>query len=385
MADNRTVEELLRKLNQLGRFTISQEQAPLSDAEIDRLLQDFPYKIPHELRAYYRRCNRVYEAEQESGWLFPGGYICTLQSAMEFYPTLVEIAADIPIDAAEPSKSFSAVMADPYFVTGSLFEGLWASLARYCLPIMGDGAGGNYIVICQPVEQATAPIYYIYFHGDELYLAFDSLTSLLATVVAAFEAGAYTVNEVGYVLEDRAKLAPIINHYNPHRRQYFLRSAQARSMSEVVANLAYSDPAVRKNAFLAVRYMYEPDTVPLLIKALQHPLPHVRRDAAQLLNEQRDPQAVDGLLVALHDGNAEVREFAAIALGDLSDPQAVDALIPLLNDDVATVRQRAASALGWLGDLRAIPYLIKQLNDPDKDARRFVELAIEQLERNQPS
>lgn len=381
MAGNRTVEELLQKLNQLGRFTIIQEQAPLSDAEIDRMLQGFPYKIPHELRAYYRRCNRVYEAEKESGWLFPGGHIRTLQSAVELYPTLVEIAADITIKAAELSKLFSAVMADPYFVAGSLFDGLWLSLARYCLPIMGDGAGGHYIVLCQPVVQATAPIYYIYFQGDELYLAFDSLTGLLATVVAAFEAGAYTVNEVGYVLEDRAKLAPIINHYNPHRRQYFLRAAQANSMPEVVANLAHPDPDVRKNAFQAVRYLYEPDTVPLLIQALQQPTPQARRYAAQLLSEQQDPQAADALLAALQDGDAEVREFAAIALGYLPDLRAVDALIPLLNDAVGKVRQRAASALGSLGEPRAIPHLVEHLNDPDKDARRFVELAIEELER----
>ncbi len=86
-------------------------------------------------------------------------------------------------------------------------------------------------------------------------------------------------------------------------------------------------------------------------------------------------------MAALQDGDAEVREFAAIALGYLPDLRAVDALIPLLNDAVGKVRQRAASALGSLGEPRAIPHLVEHLNDPDKDARRFVELAIEELER----
>ncbi len=127
--------------------------------------------------------------------------------------------------------------------------------------------------MCDKVAQPIAPIYYVFSQSDEIYLAFDSLTSLLLTTAAAFESGAYFLNEVGYVLEDRAKLAPIINHYNPHRRQYFLRAAQANSMPEVVANLAHPDPDVRKNAFQAVRYLYEPDTVPLLIQALQQPTP----------------------------------------------------------------------------------------------------------------
>ncbi|PYO89009.1 MAG: hypothetical protein DMD58_10730, partial [Gemmatimonadetes bacterium] len=60
----------------------------------------------------------------------------------------------------------------------------------------------------------------------------------------------------------------------------------------------------------------------------------------------------------LSHANPAVRRQAALAVGRIGDAAGIDLLLPVLNDSVPAVEAAAAFALGLLKDARAIPLLL---------------------------
>jgi len=171
----------------------------------------------------------------------------------------------------------------------------------------------------------------------------------------------------------------------------------------------HPDPTVRRLALLNAADEAEPDSVPLLVKALREdPDARVRQTAAECLESWEEPEVVQALHQALLDESAEVRQSAAQTLSLLKNPQAALPLLPglnhpnafvrasvlralrelrlqqsaeaaqaLLGDNCPAVRREAISVLGWLRYSPAIP-CIAQLaeNDTDSEVRRIAVSAL---------
>ena len=80
---------------------------------------------------------------------------------------------------------------------------------------------------------------------------------------------------------------------------------------------------------------------------------------------QVDTTAMEPLLAALKDDDPAVRRQAVIALGDRGDRRATGGVIRSLKDRDDDVRLEAVIALGKIGDPRAIDPLIEKLKSYD--------------------
>lgn len=119
----------------------------------------------------------------------------------------------------------------------------------------------------------------------------------------------------------------------------------------------------------------EPDAiVPVVIRLLNDPDPAVRRNAVIALGRIERPAAVGPLVERLRDPDAGVREASAWALGNLGEvalDQAGMALVQRLNDSSDSVKLAAAQALGAMGATQAmVEALTEVLQQSDVQARR---------------
>ncbi|MBM3226273.1 MAG: hypothetical protein FJZ47_21115, partial [Candidatus Tectomicrobia bacterium] len=242
-----------------------------------------------------------------------------------------------------------------------------------------------YFVISQPDPHALSPIYTLGTpkYRPALWLAYDSLTTMLTTLAACYAAGAYWLawtwgSEEPYIDHDPQQVAALTRAYNPVWTAWWLAYTPGTEAQPAhLATLAPAQPPgppreVFARAVHAFHPWPTPHTVPALLQALRAPEAVARRYAATLLGLLGDHHAVLPLMRALQDGDHLVRWQAAEALGRLGDGRAVPALLQSLVEDrrVATdvaaitlgatdVREAAAQALGLLGDPRAIPALLQ--------------------------
>jgi HEAT repeat protein len=94
-----------------------------------------------------------------------------------------------------------------------------------------------------------------------------------------------------------------------------------------------------------------------LIDALSYPNPAVRRDAAIALGKIGDVRAVEPLKILLIDRSEDVRVAAAQALGELGDSRAIEALIRALNDTYPDLQREAEFSLLKIGGTYIYPFL----------------------------
>jgi vesicle coat complex subunit len=78
-----------------------------------------------------------------------------------------------------------------------------------------------------------------------------------------------------------------------------------------------------------------------------------------------DTRAFEPLMAALKDADPAVRRQAVIALGDRGERKATEDLIRSLKDSDDDVRLEAVVALGKIGDARAVEPLIEKLKSYD--------------------
>src|SRR4029079_5630800 len=171
---------------------------------------------------------------------------------------------------------------------------------------------------------------------------------------------------------------------------------QARSVRELIGDLAAQDPVVRARAACEMRDLG--DTAVDAIQALTNKLgdaapvePSVcsrswwRGNANDLTSPGEQAaaalvaigtRAFQPVLGALRSNTWTARRNAAWALGAFDDQRALDALIEALKDREPAVREQVAWALGALDNKRAVQPLIATLKDGDPRVRRQAAWAL---------
>lgn len=82
----------------------------------------------------------------------------------------------------------------------------------------------------------------------------------------------------------------------------------------------------------------------------------------------------------MKDPDDYIRSEVVGVLRKILDPESVPILLEALNDVNYVVRIRAAETLGFLRDPRAVEPLNRALRDVNRDVRNTARLALEQVE-----
>lgn len=122
------------------------------------------------------------------------------------------------------------------------------------------------------------------------------------------------------------------------------------------------DQEMRRYLALVLGYTKDPQSVPLLVEALDDEDSQIRIYALWALGALGDPRAEEPLVKALGDPDAGIRKTAAYALGELGRRERAGDLEPLLGDAVADVRWNAALSLARLGSDASLPVLERMID-----------------------
>lgn len=171
-----------------------------------------------------------------------------------------------------------------------------------------------------------------------------------------------------------------------------------------------SEWAVRLEALSAIAKLSDPQSIPILVQALQKeevmvrerllcslkeaPLSlleklyepialllqdeniSIRVHAAEVLSRLSMPSLISIFQDSLSDANWKVRKIAAGALGKLQGRNTVKCLIAALQDHSNEVRIAAVKSLGWIKDTHAIEPLAKSFEWADERARNEIAIAL---------
>ena len=184
--------------------TLTRVEAPLrhwladglSQPQIDEILGGLPVALPAEVHEYFAWRNGLRTDRDTEYELFPGGVMLSLEEAVGDYRQLLETATVIARQTG--------------LAPAQLWDERW-------FPLFRDAGGGDYhVTIGAGAPASTAPLYLVANEERRAAVAYDSLTALIETVDACFDAGAYTMAG-GFIEEDRPRAAEIIRARNPGR------------------------------------------------------------------------------------------------------------------------------------------------------------------------
>ncbi|MBD2450658.1 HEAT repeat domain-containing protein [Nostoc sp. FACHB-152] len=331
-------------------------QPGLTNAEIDTILQNFPYAMPEELYEFY-------------GWHNGCRYL-SYGYVIPFYDNFFSLQ-----DAME------------YRQNALSWDSEWNS---HWLPILDGNGDYRYAVV---VGEETAPVWFIDPECGIKEIRWDSLTDLMLATAECYETGAYYIDNEGYIEEDKPKIAEIRRKYNycvvetttnesynpepptvasevdlsnPNALEELTQALQAAPLSPEAGVLQAMAAKTLKNLAnlgLAGQVGAESLTISLqniIYDNAGHAL------AAKKLGELGDPRAVEPLLQALTHPSSEVRRNAIESLAKLGDSRAIEPLIQCLQDSDFFVRGQAAWALAEIGDIKAIEPLSQALRNENQ-------------------
>ncbi len=220
--------------------------------------------------------------------------------------------------------------------------------AAYLLGIIGD-------------SQAAGPLYN--------HLKDPSREVRIQTIQALTDMG--NEEALGYILE-------VFETEDVALADFVLLAAERfgwRAADILETSLQSRNEKVRSGAAMALGRIGVPDSIPLLIRALEDPSPKVRRNVVRALGKFRSDEVINALVMALGDPDLEVQEYASSALANRG-PDIVPVLIGDLRSSDPLVRKNVISALRKTGDKRAVEPVIKMLEDPDDAVRMFAVSAL---------
>jgi HEAT repeat protein len=187
-------------------------------------------------------------------------------------------------------------------------------------------------------------------------------------------------------LGDRRAVGPLIETLNIYNRSDGVGWEFYEATFEVL--VAFGDPEAilplsvnliyRSHDTLHERFLTEFDKQDLIrvFGAASVSTADQRYIAIRFLGQIEEPESIQLLLKALDEGNKESRIDAACALNRMGVIDAVPSLAPYATDANHRVRTRTVLAFSSLGDARAIPLLLPLLTDPILDVRIFTAISL---------
>ncbi len=141
-----------------------------------------------------------------------------------------------------------------------------------------------------------------------------------------------------------------------------LQKELTREIIPMFKNRARYDLRVRNYLALALGYLKQSESVPVLIESLSDAEEDTVIYSVWALSVLEDPRAKDSVLPLLKDSRAPVRKIAAFAMGTFRDTSVVSDLKPLLGDTEPDVAWNAALSLSQLKDGSGV-FILERLLD----------------------
>jgi len=207
---------------------------------------------------------------------------------------------------------------------------------------------------------------------EELGVRYGELQDILDEVVQELDAS-YDDERLSALVQQAVSGTP--EDFSGERN---VRPRKRLSPEEIARQL--DDPDWKKRYAALEQIDPSPETLPLLVKALQDENTSIRRLATVYLGDIKKPEVLPYLFQALRDENASVRRTAGDTLSDLGDPAAIGPMCEALKDKNKLVRWRAARFLYEVGDESAVSALRAAQNDPEFEVRMQVNMALERIE-----
>jgi len=136
-----------------------------------------------------------------------------------------------------------------------------------------------------------------------------------------------------------------------------------------VSNAPAAKSGVGMNAAPAGKQVESPETVGMLLAAIDDPSVKARRNVVMALRGMKDSRVTEALIHALGDRDSNVRVYAAQGLGERRDPEGLEAVVTALRDPNRGVRETAADELGAWQEHRAVHFLVVDAKDYHADIR----------------
>lgn len=135
-----------------------------------------------------------------------------------------------------------------------------------------------------------------------------------------------------------------------------------REIISLFQNKARYNVQVRSYLALALGYLKQKESTPVLTEALTDSSEDVVLYSVWALAIIGDPQSYQDLLPLMNDPRPAIRKITAFALGALSNPRAIPALKQVLTDSSPDVSWNAALSLAALNDASGVSVLEKLLD-----------------------
>lgn len=191
------LDALAQTLQRVNPSLASQLVPGLDRGVITARLSTLPARVAAEVHDYFAWRNGVSLDRTREEELFPEAVMLSLEEVLAEYEALRNVAEQVSRQAGVPSSS--------------IWDERWVPLFRH------PGGGAYHVTIAAEAAAEHAPIISVLQEDpSSASLAFDSLTTLAATVNECFATGAYSANE-GAIDEDRQAAAEIIRTLNPAR------------------------------------------------------------------------------------------------------------------------------------------------------------------------
>lgn len=329
------------KIDKLHLQVVDNFESGIDADELRSQVRQFSLNLPLEVEHYFGWHNGLKKNRPSDFELFPQGVVLSLEENVEAYNQLIGISTDLK--QYQPSTVPVLPVSDPFSI--SMADEIWPST---WFPLFSFNGAEHWFVICGEKTSVTSPIYRIYLPDSEnMYLAYDSLASLLLCTAEAFSAGAYSEDGNGSVVEKRTISRSIINKHNPKRREYLFKYVNyASSFDDLLAALVDKNVHLSSRAFTALSLLGDETVVqPLLRLLTSHRQPRLRARSATLLGELGYRSAVQGLIEALKDRDYDVRYAAIYALGEIGEPSSIDPLRKLFQSNDIPTHQLVTTAL----------------------------------------
>ncbi|MHB8845005.1 MAG: HEAT repeat domain-containing protein [Nitrospirota bacterium] len=301
------LNELLRILEKMNIPALKEVRKGLTDDEIQAALNSLPYKVSREIKVLYKWSNG--SSGRPELQLIPGYRMFSLNEAIK----RTNIMSKIRQENTPWYERFKITSIISTKNENSVRDDVWN---ENWFPLFSVWDADYLVVVGSEKEKESSPVYYVYSEGGGSYMAYDSITTMVQTVIKCYEKNAYLVNtKNSEIIEDEIAVSKITSDLNPIRTNTLLASLNVTKIEGLVDKLKDKDGFVRGRALNAIILLKDSRLVEPLLEMLQEPDPDIRNMAVKGLGELRNVVAVNSLeKLAKNDSDEVVRKNAKNAM-----------------------------------------------------------------------